>query len=172
MILFATTLLRTHNQERKEAMNINMPISSLVIYRTDGRNGLVYDLPAIVTCTKESHPGDYPCEVCGGVEEPPVANAKCVARGHNRKQNPLPVPLQGCVHITVFTPGGFGSRVPSADDPSQANSEDFLGADTFIPGSGTYVEWNVPVWQFPGDWQEMLAFDRNKVPHRTVRSFI
>jgi hypothetical protein len=102
-------------------------LGRIVLYRTDGRNGLAYDLPAIITCTKESHPGDYP----------------------DGKSNPLPVPESDThVHLTVFTPGGFGSRVPSADDPSQAKSEDFVGATTFIPGSGTYVEWNVPLNEF------------------------
>lgn len=96
-------------------------IGRIVIYRTDGRNGLVYDLPAIVSCTQASHPGDYPDE----------------------SVNPLPVPSdEDSVHLTVFTPGGFGSKIDDADP----DDEDFVGAPTFTPGSGTYVEWDVPRW--------------------------
>lgn len=93
-------------------------IGRIVLYRTDGRNGLVYDLPAIVTCTAETHPGDYP----------------------DGRSNPLPVPTDG-VHLTVFTPGGFGSQVKQGEDPDQL---DWVGAEAFTPGSGTYVEWDVP----------------------------
>lgn len=93
-------------------------IGRIVVYRTDGRNGLVYDLPAIVTVTPDSHPGDYP----------------------DGSQNPLPVPEEGTVHLTVFTPGGFGTTV----DRAKATDEAFVGADNMQPGSGTYVEWSVP----------------------------
>ena len=96
-------------------------IGRIVHYRTDGRNGLVYDLPAIVTCTRDSHPGDYP----GG------------------DHNPLPVPDEGHVHLTVFTPGGYGTTV----DPEDG---DFVGAKSLNPGSGTYVEWNVPENEMDG----------------------
>lgn len=100
---------------------MNMPtIGRNVTYRTDGRNGLVYDLPAVVTCTRETHPGDYP----------------------DGQKNPLPVPDEGHVHLTVFTPGGYGSVV--RDGGSDPLDTDFVGADSFMPGSGTYVEWNVP----------------------------
>jgi hypothetical protein len=104
-------------------------VSQLVLYRTDGRNGLVYDLPAIVTVTKESHPGDYP----------------------NGATNPLPVPESNThVHLTVFTPGGYGSFLPKRSRHSKAqirrhDSAEFVGAEEFVPGSGTYVEWNVPL---------------------------
>lgn len=95
-------------------------IGRIVWYRTDGRNGLAYDLPAIITCTRESHPGDYP----------------------DGSRNPLPVPDEGCVHLTVFTPGGFGTKVKGiAGEPFD---DDFIGAPEMFPGSGTYVEWNVP----------------------------
>ena len=96
-------------------------IGRVVHYRTDGRNGLVYDLPAIVTCTRESHPGDYP----GG------------------ERNPLPVPDEGCVHLTVFTPGGFGSKINEVDGEHPRDG-DWPDAPGFTPGSGSYVEWNVP----------------------------
>lgn len=99
-------------------------IGRIVWYRTDGRNGLSYDLPAIVTCTRDTHPGDYP----------------------DGRRNPLPVPDEGCVHLTVFTPGGFGTQVRDSTDAlkERPGSGDFPNAGDLIPGSGTYVEWNVP----------------------------
>jgi hypothetical protein len=101
-------------------------IGRIVIYRTDGRNGLVYDLPAIVTCTKDTHPGNYP----------------------DGSQNPLPVPeSDDHVHLTVFTPGGFGTIIqPEGKIVRKANpnDKDFIGGSNMRPGSGTYVEWNVP----------------------------
>lgn len=105
-------------------------IGKSVIYKTDGRNGLSYDLPAIINCTQDTHPGDYP----------------------NGKNNPLPVPESDThVHLTVFTPGGFGSIVVAEDD--MVGDEAFVGAETFTPGSGTYVEWNVPQGTEPGMWR-------------------
>lgn len=102
----------------------------IVLYRTDGRNGLVYDLPAIVTVTPGSHPGDYP----------------------DGSRNPLPVPSGRHVHLTVFTPGGFGTTLEAAggthDGPvNRPDPDDFPGSFGLNPGSGTYVEWDVP----PGD---------------------
>ena len=99
-------------------------IGSIVIYRTDGRNGLVYDLPAIITCTPGTHPGDYP----------------------DGSLNPLPVPDDGRVHLTVFTPGGFGTELFDREGAHTAvpSDERFVGAQQLVPGSGTYVEWNVP----------------------------
>lgn len=128
-------------------------IGRIVIYRTDGRNGLAYDLPAMITCTRDTHPGDYP----------------------DGSHNPLPVPDEGCVHLTVFSPGGYGSTV--GWDPSdmarrqlaeaqiieKPASEDFVGATVLVPGSGTYVEWNVP---YAGD-ADGLAPDG--IPQRTWR---
>jgi hypothetical protein len=97
-------------------------IGRIVIYRTDGRNGISYDLPAMVNCTKDTHPGDYP----------------------NGQRNPLPVPESDMhVHLTVFTPGGFGSTVETTEG-TQNDSSAFVGATTFTPGSGSYVECNVP----------------------------
>lgn len=97
-------------------------IGRIVIYRTDGRNGLVYDLPAMITCTQETHPGDYP----------------------DGAHNPLPVPeSETHVHLTVFTPGGFGSYV-TEDQSGAEDSAQFVGASSFTPGSGSYVEWSVP----------------------------
>ena len=100
-------------------------LGRIVLFRTDGRNGLVYDLPAMITVTRDTHPGDYP----------------------DGSQNPLPVPESDThVHLTVFTPGGFGSVVESDMEPLSGDdkSKAYVGADTFKPGSGTYVEWNVP----------------------------
>lgn len=98
----------------------------IVLYQTDGRNGLDYVLPAIVTVTEASHPGDYP----------------------DGKANSLPVPASDQhVHLTVFTPGGFGSTYVSGGVQSEYEQESNpnLGRpDTFTPGSGSYVEWDVP----------------------------
>lgn len=106
-------------------------IGRVVIYRTDGRNGLVYDLPAIVTCTRDSHPGDYP----------------------DGSRNPLPVPGEhgDMVHLTVLTPGGFGSRVSGV--PTAPTNEDWKDAPAFTPGSGSYVEWDVPQGTGPRSWR-------------------
>ena len=97
-------------------------IGRIVWYRTDGRNGLVYDLPAVITVTKDTHPGDYP----------------------DGARNPLPVPEEGYVHLTVFTPGGFGTYTDKTPLASRPGDDDFPDATTLTPGSGTYVEWNVP----------------------------
>lgn len=109
------------------------PIGTIVLYRTDGRNGLVYDLPAIVTCTEASHPGDYP----------------------TGQTNPLPIPSGTSVHLTVFTPGGVGTKVVTvteehavAEDPGD-DYQRFVGAPAIKPGSGTYVELNVPMSSSP-----------------------
>lgn len=105
-------------------------IGRVVLYRTDGRNGLVYDLPAIVTCTIFTHPGDYP----------------------TGSSNPLPIPRDRAhVHLTVLTPGGFGTKLANVwdgDGPDvmrePESDQDFVGAPKLQPGSGSYVEWNVP----------------------------
>lgn len=97
-----------------------------VYYRTDGRNGLVYDLPAIINCTQETHPGDYP----------------------DGSKNPLPVPSSPMhVHLTVFTPGGFGTKImPQEENQWRAPHHDreFKQGVEMAPGSGTYVELDVP----------------------------
>lgn len=108
-------------------------IGRIVIYRTDGRNGLAYDLPAIVNCTIDTHPGDYD-------EDHP---------------NPLPVPESSLhVHLTVFTPGGFGSQVlPKGGGAARSpyGSAEFKNVAGFVADSGTYVEWNVPYDGIIGD---------------------
>ena len=107
-------------------------IGQVVWYRTDGRNGLSYDLPAIITCTINTHPGDYP----------------------DGARNPLPIPDENCAHLTVFTPGGFGTELFDYEGAHTAVPSDdrFPGAQQLVPGSGTYVEWNVPfVDSFPDE---------------------
>lgn len=101
----------------------------IVWYQTDERNGLSYFLPAIVTVTTQTHPGDYP----------------------DGSKNPLPVPTDDDhVHLTVYTPGGFGTKVVTNDgreaDPANAHGGDevFKAAEQLLPGSGTYVELDVP----------------------------
>lgn len=62
-------------------------LGRIVHYQTDARAGLSYPLPAIVSCTRDSHAGDYP----------------------DGTPNPLPVPdSDDHVHLTVFTPGPQG----------------------------------------------------------------
>lgn len=96
-------------------------IGRIVIYRTDGRNGMSYDLPAIITCTQDTHPGDYP----------------------DGEKNPLAVPSSDThVHLTVFSPGGFGTTIGAGSIPR--NTDAFKGAKNMRPGSGTYVELDVP----------------------------
>lgn len=101
-------------------------IGRVVIYRTDGRGGLEYDLPAIVTCTADTHPGDYP----------------------DGSANPLPVPTGDAVHLTVFTPGGFGTTI---EHVAPSSDEAFKDAPNLQPGSGSYVEWSVPFTINTGD---------------------
>jgi hypothetical protein len=120
-------------------------LGRIVLYRTDGRNGLVYDLPAIITCTAETHPGNYP----------------------DGSTNPLPVPGRDEVHLTVFTPGGFGTKVGPWPDsgPRQPDTDaDFKDATQLVPGSGTYVELLVP-YAFGGEAAQRGA----DLPHRTWR---
>jgi hypothetical protein len=138
-------------------MNRKVPmkptIGRIVWYRTDGRNGLEYDLPAIITCTQDTHPGDYI------VHEPRCASLLDLAEDDDEdpscdctpttKSNPLPVPESDShVHLTIFTPGGFGSEVTDVSGDLQhgdlGTGRAFVGAHSFTPGSGTYVEWNVP----------------------------
>lgn len=110
-------------------------LGTLVLYRTDQRNGLKYDLPAIITCTADTHPGDYP----------------------TGQSNPLPVPPSPShVHLTVFTPGGVGARVVHEDDETRTavlpeEDHEWIGGKALIPGSGTYVELSVPRASTPED---------------------
>jgi hypothetical protein len=102
----------------------------IVWYQTDGRNDLDYFLPAIITVTRDSHPGDYP----------------------DGTPNSLPVPESSeHVHLTVFTPGGFGSTYTDQEgeesEYQQWDQDEMpnLGKPaSFTPGSGSYVEHNVP----------------------------
>jgi hypothetical protein len=68
----------------------------------------------------------------------------------------LPVPSSDThVHLTVFTPGGAGTKIVKVDEAAEIDesvtreprdSKDFVGADKIVPGSGTYVELDVPYW--------------------------
>lgn len=100
------------------------------LYKTDGRNGLSYLLPAKVVTTLHSHPGDYP----------------------DGSHNPLPIPVEGHVHLIVYTPGGVGTKVRTENPEGTEgktfapnNDEDYVGAVSLVPGTGTYVELDVPV---------------------------
>lgn len=118
-------------------------LGETVLYRTDGRNGLSYDLPAIITCVQKSHPGAYP----------------------DGAPNPLPeLEDEWEVHLTVFSPGGFGTTITPAGETRQVDEPDdtdFVGGRRMIPGSGSYVEWNVPQAR-----PDAKTFD---IPHRTWR---
>jgi hypothetical protein len=121
---------RLRELESKVAERLNddaqLPTPGRIVwYQTDGRNGLHYFLPAMVTVTKASHPGDYP----------------------DGRPNSLPAPSSDLhVHLTVLSPGGFGTEVHTADGVAGVplSSESFVGAKQLIPGSGSYVEWDVP----------------------------
>lgn len=72
-------------------------IGRIVIYQTDGRGGLSYQLPAIINCTRESHP-DYGKETTNSWQG--------VESGEVDGSNPVPIPNdETTVHLTVFTPG-------------------------------------------------------------------
>lgn len=121
----------------------------VVLYRTDGRNGLVYDLPAMVTVTAASHPGDYPDGSRNPLGQPHAANV---------------------VHLTVLTVGGFGTEPIPAQVP-HGDDRDFVGATSFTPGSGTYVEYDVP---HAGPGLDGISADvddprHDEVPPRTWR---
>jgi hypothetical protein len=126
-----------------DAEGVAVPkVGKTVLYQTDGRNGLDYALPAIVTVTQDSYPGDYP----------------------DGEPNSLDVPSSPShVHLTVLTPGGFGSTYQSGDEESgwsdyqQEDLENLGRPSQFTPGSGTYVEHDVPfdanggrrTWRYP-----------------------
>lgn len=150
----------------RTADNVPMPtIGRVGLYRTDGRNGLVYDLASDVIVTRESHPGDYPCRYCERIDVADPFQCPERKRGQacDRPKNPLMVPDEGHVHLLVKTPGGFGTQVFHEGEDGSAHivrghgDQDFVGAPTFSPGSGTYVELNVPVvreatprsWRWP-----------------------
>jgi hypothetical protein len=129
------------NDQLKDWLGVKRPTPGRIVwYQTDGRNGLDYILPAIVTVTRESHPGDYPDGV----------------------PNSLPIPTtEYHVHLTVFTPGGFGSTYVDHDDVESEYDQEAMPnlgrPKRFTPGSGTYTEWDVPynpnggcrTWRWP-----------------------
>ena len=113
--------------EELDASGLVKPTPGRIVwYQTDGRNDLDYILPAIVTMTKDTHAGDYPDGTPNGLA-PPSSEMH--------------------VHLTVFTPGGFGSTYGDAVTWDQVQQEELanLGyGGNVIPGSGTYVERDVP----------------------------
>lgn len=87
-------------------MNLTPTLGRIVMYRTDGRNGISYDLPAMIVCTEDSHVGDYP----------------------DGTRNLLPVPAtaeHGEVHLVVFTPGQGAASVPSYPEHSVPECKDY-----------------------------------------------
>lgn len=117
-------------------MGANPRIGDIVLYRTDGRNGLDYALPAIVTVTQDTHPGDYP----------------------DGRSNALPVPKdETTVHLTVFTPGGVGAALVDENDETveSPDSVQWIGGKAIdtTKASGTYVELNVPFGTGPRTWR-------------------
>jgi len=94
-------------------------VGTTVLYQTDGRGDKDYVLPAIVTCVRATHP-DVP--LMNAARE-----ARLVDTAAHRKQaevrhgyttrtpngwyvgdNPVPVPIDGTVHLKVLTPGPQG----------------------------------------------------------------
>jgi hypothetical protein len=70
-------------------------IGRIVHYQGDERGGLRYKLPAIINCTRSTHPSVTGEPTWQGVES-----------GEPDGTNPVPVPLDDTtVHLTVFTPG-------------------------------------------------------------------
>lgn len=69
-------------------MQMKPTIGRVVHFQTDGRGGRQYELPAMVTCVRSSHP------------DLGVNPGKLPA-------NPVPIPVDDwTVHLTVYTPGG------------------------------------------------------------------
>lgn len=104
-----------------------------------------YDLPAIINCTEETHPGDYP----------------------DGSKNPLPVPKGTNVHLTVFTPGGFGTKIMREDENqwrAPYHDREFKEPGEMAPGSGTYVEWDVPFFD-----PDSIPDEGWRIPNRSWR---
>lgn len=147
--------------------NFTPRIGLWVVYVTDGRNGLSYPLPAMINCTQDTHPGDYPCEECGGLggvstgiehmgqrEEAMCETCEGSGIGAN---NPMPVPSSPWhVHLTVLTPGGKGTTLLKEDGTlwHPVDDKEYVGAKELNPGSGTYAQLNVPHDREgnPGTW--------------------
>lgn len=97
-------------------------LGETVLYRSDGRGGKVYDVPAIVTMVQKSHV-DLPllraaeeadkvllaidADIVVGSEEQARADGYVLkaSDGLFVGENPLPIPHDGTVHLRVFTPG-------------------------------------------------------------------
>lgn len=97
-----------------------------VLYRTDGRGGKMYDLPAIVTCVQRTHVDlpalramqergeiEYDAAKLDGQPIPLVmVGNDALNEGWSTDHggiyvpgNPLPIPHDGAVHLVVTTPG-------------------------------------------------------------------
>jgi hypothetical protein len=92
-------------------------IGRIVLYRTDGRGGPSYDLPAVITGTAASHPDAGPEDLSGGWSWRDVPG------------NPVPIPctFDGYVHLHVMTPGPSGQytelTVPFDDGGDERDGE-------------------------------------------------
>lgn len=104
-------------------------VGKTVLYETDGRGGKRYSLPAIVTCVQRSHPDliawralqeqgvgwDHTGMTFHGriinaanVEQVAELGVRQCGRGPIIGDNPVPIPLDGTVHLHVMTPGPKG----------------------------------------------------------------
>lgn len=103
-------------------------VGTPVVYQTDERGGKSYHLPAVVTVVQRSHP-DLPAlraieEQVPGIapgstdklyqfmlhtEELESMGAHITPHGWTIGSNPVPIPLDGTVHLKVHTPGPQGS---------------------------------------------------------------
>lgn len=97
---------------------MNVTIGRIVLFQTDERGGKRYTLPAIVTCTFDSHPDRKRSLFADGNVH---LAADCLVEG-----NPVPVPDTdgGFVHLHVLSPGPAGAytelTVPFDDSPEPA----------------------------------------------------
>lgn len=104
-------------------------VGTPVVYQSDGRGGKHYRLPAVVTVVQRSHP-DLPSlraaqEATGYDDIPKLVRegwspgqVRVALQQHGVKKlldgwvvepNPVPIPLDGTVHLKVHTPGPKGS---------------------------------------------------------------
>lgn len=89
----------------------------MVTYRTDGRGGPTYDLPAVISGTSATHPDATEEDQSGGWTWRDVPG------------NPVPIPctFDGFVHLHVFTPGPQGQytelTVPFDDGLDERDGE-------------------------------------------------
>jgi hypothetical protein len=112
-------------------------LGETVLYRSDGRGGKVYDVPAVVTMVQKSHV-DLPhlraaeeanrvalaFDVEDSGDDPEVARANgwvtSSSDGLLVGTNPLPIPLDGTVHLRVWSPGEPYRELSVPYDPTGA----------------------------------------------------